>query len=89
VDSGFSESQAKKILMLLTAEGLQIKTIFNTHAMSIIAAVMNIYRRSANAISSHHKWLQLLLRIPFWPRHAVHCLSAESFAQSSTYGAAQ
>lgn len=32
VDSGFSESQAKKILMLLTAEGLQIKTIFNTHA---------------------------------------------------------
>ena len=32
VDSGSSESQAKKILTLLTAEGLQIKTIFNTHA---------------------------------------------------------
>jgi glyoxylase-like metal-dependent hydrolase (beta-lactamase superfamily II) len=32
VDSGFSESQAKKILMLLTAEGLKIRTIFNTHA---------------------------------------------------------
>lgn len=32
VDSGFSESQAKKIVTLLTAEGLQIKTIYNTHA---------------------------------------------------------
>ncbi len=32
VDSGSSESQAKKILTLLSAEGLRIKSIFNSHA---------------------------------------------------------